>query len=133
MENKSNRKSCSKACKDFTEILGTRYYRVAILTTKEEETLCVVTAYLQTPLSPEELQQFVANRIGKGYTVIATAIAKSEASCGDIIPLVNLEALLKPYVPEVVVEVTYAKVTRTNKGTMLQHPVDPATGEIIRK
>lgn len=133
MENKSNKKSSIKVCKDITEILGTRYYRVAILTTKEEETLCIVTAYLQTPLSPEELQQFVANRIGKEYTVIATRISKADVSCGEIIPLVNLEALLKPYVPEIVQEVTYAKIVRTTKGTTVQVPIDPETGEIIKR
>lgn len=128
MEKKSNTK--------LVECKGTRYYRLVILT-EGSEPKCLITAFLQTPLVPAEIQLFVTNRVGSGYKVIATELTKEEAVGSDektaIIPLCNLESLLKSYVPEVVVEVTYAKITRTNKGTRLQHPVDPKTGEAIEK
>ena len=138
MENKSNKKSSIKACKDITEILGTRYYRVAVLKTSNAEPECILSAFVSTPLSPAEMKQFVANRIGnEGFQTIATQIAQSEAQRGDeksgILGLVSFEALLKPYVPDVVVEVSYAKITRTTKGSIVQMPVDPETGEIIKK
>lgn len=130
-------KSLANMDKNFTEILGTRYYRIAILDNREDEPQCIVTAFLQTPLSPAELQQFVTNRVGKGFTVIATTVSKERASRSDestsLMPLCTMESMLKPYVPEVITEVTYAKIVKTTKGTEIQMPVDPETGEIIEK
>lgn len=139
MQNKpTNKKSSTNVCKDIIEILGTRYYRIAVLRTSNAEPECVLSAFVSTPLAPTEVKQFIVNRIGKDdFQTIATQITRCEAERGDekagILGLVSFEALLKPYVPEVITEVTYAKIVKTTKGTEIQMPIDPETGEVIEK
>ena len=116
--------------KDLINIEGTRYHRVALINNSE----CLYTGIVSTPLTKEELESFVVKRIGYSTcTFFASEILGSavrDNKGGAPIGLSTFEADLKSFVPEVVVETVYAKITRTNKGTTVQMPIDPETGEI---
>jgi hypothetical protein len=104
-----------------TKIEGTRYHRVVLLEQDEIKMMRLVS----TPLTQEELTDFIEKRIGNKwkskFTVFVTEVVKAGMVATEevylkVIGLARLEENLIPFVPEEVLEEKTVKITVTTKG-----------------
>lgn len=120
----------------LTEIRGTRYHKVVLLSQDEIKLMCLVS----TPLSQEEMKVFIENRIGNpyaSYSKVNALVTESDLSGVDdrdytkVMGLSTFEKLLTRFVPEIELkeETKTFKVTTTNLGVKVEEVIEKEKGD----